>query len=68
MSDEFDRASDLEEIHRDMAIRQARTQKNMPDIGCCYYCQETTKPGIRFCDSECRDGFEAELAAKKRNG
>ena len=68
MSDEFDRASDLEEIHREMAIKQASQKRQLPDIGQCYYCAEYTPPGRRFCDSECRDGFDAEMAAKKRNG
>ena len=68
MSDEFDRASDLEEIHREMAIKNVRQQQQLPDIGSCYYCNEYTPPGRRFCDSECRDGYEAEIAAKRRNG
>ena len=68
MSDEFDRASDLEEIHREMAIKNASQKSQLPDIGHCYYCAEYTPPGRRFCDSECRDGYEAEIAAKKRNG
>jgi hypothetical protein len=68
MSDEFDRASDLEEIHREMAIKNARNKPQLPDIGQCYYCAEFTPPGRRFCDSECRDGYEAEMAARKRNG
>jgi hypothetical protein len=68
MSDEFDRASELEEMHREMAIKNARVKAQLPDIGQCYYCAEYTPPGRRFCDSECRDGYEAEMAAKKRNG
>ena len=68
MTDEFDKASELEEYQREMAIKRSRVTQSMPDIGVCYYCNEYTPPGIRFCDSECRDGFEAELAAKKRNG
>lgn len=68
MSDEFDRASDLEEIHREMAIRDVQQRTSLPDVGACYYCSEHTPPGRRFCDSECRDGYEAEQAARKRNG
>lgn len=68
MTDEFDRASELEEIHRDLAVKNARSVNMMPDIGQCYYCSEYTPPGQRFCDVECRDGFEAELKSKRRNG
>lgn len=68
MSDEFDRASELETMQRELAIKKASSVNKMPDIGQCYYCSEYTPPGHRFCDSECRDGFEAEMAAKRRNG
>lgn len=68
MSDEFDRASDLEEAEREMAIKNIRSQSQLPDVGSCYYCSEFTPPGRRFCDSECRDGYEAEVEARRRNG
>jgi hypothetical protein len=68
MSDEIDRASDLEAAYRDQMINNIRQRQQLPDIGQCYYCAEFTPPGRRFCDSECRDGYEAEMAAKKRNG
>lgn len=56
MTDQLDRASDLEQKDRDNAVAAIRRRHEaLPYIGTCYYCGEHTKSGRRFCDSDCRD-------------
>lgn len=71
MSDETDKASEREELERECGIRaatQAARGLFLPAVGACYYCGEETPPGARFCDSDCRDSWQHEQAARKRAG
>lgn len=34
----------------------------------CHYCDEDVREGLKFCDKTCRDWWEDEQKAKKRNG
>lgn len=62
MADEFDRASELEELARISALNYH--QKNLaPSVqatGYCLYCGEELDDGRRWCDASCRDDWEAE--------
>lgn len=71
MSDETDKASEREELERETGIRaasQAARGLFLPAVGACYYCGEDVAPGARFCDTDCRDGWQREQAAKQRAG
>ena len=71
MSDETDKASEREELEREYGIRaatQAARGLFLPAVGVCYYCGEETAPGARFCNSDCRDGWQLEEAARLRAG
>lgn len=66
--DEVDRASLEVESSTDQAIAAARRSAELLfSIGQCYYCSEPLHGGLRFCDADCRDDYEFELAAKRRN-
>lgn len=65
MPDDFDRASDLEQQQRELALRQARGQPTMPAVGACYNCGEDLPPGRLFCDKDCRDDFEKRAGRKQ---
>lgn len=61
MSDIFDDASDLEEKHRELSIKAARS-KNQPIkfTGRCLSCNAEIEAG-RFCPGgECKEQFELE--------
>lgn len=69
MTDQFDRASDLEQKDRDIMIAAIRRRcEALPYAGTCYYCGEFTKAGRRFCDSDCRDDFERQEAIRSKQG
>lgn len=66
--DDLDRASELEQKQRDAALARARHGARLPYTGHCHWCGDITGGGRRFCDVDCRDGYEAARAARLRNG
>lgn len=69
MTDVFDQATEREEKDRELAIAlQRRKAAVLPDIGHRYHCGEATRPGQRFCDTDCRDGYEFEQRQRQRQG
>jgi len=36
--------------------------------GYCLYCDEAIAPGLRWCNAECRDGWQAEEDRRQRRG
>ena len=66
MSDVFDQATDREEREREYAIQRARRQTTLlPHVGRCLFCGESVPEPRRFCNADCRDGYER---IQKRNG
>lgn len=68
MADEADLAKDLEEF----ALKQALAHRkgggvNLAPRGLCYNCDEPLKEKKPFCDEACRDDWEKQQAAKRRN-
>lgn len=57
MSDLNDMASDLEEFHRELALKQ-RKYSNVKPKGTCHNCHEPVKPNQLFCDSECGTDYD----------
>ena len=68
MSDEIDIAQANELFNREQQIRAAVGKPSLPAVGQCYFCFECLPRGKRFCDYDCRDGWEEEQNAKARNG
>lgn len=58
MSDEIDRASDLEQSSRDYAIESARQYKSPVATGLCLFCSAEVASGMRWCNTECRNDYE----------
>jgi len=56
MADEAERAAELEELHRQNALRHRKPE--LKPKGRCHYCDETLPEGLKFCDAECRDEYE----------
>lgn len=77
MTDIYDQATDREEKDRALAIEHARrSPAPLLPIGVCHYCGSPTRHRMLFCDpistegvkGSCRDDWEREKAAKRRNG
>jgi hypothetical protein len=66
-ADFFDEASDMEALHRDLAIKAIRNEKKNPYTGHCLCCNEIIPEG-RFCSAECREDWEMEQKIKKIAG
>ena len=66
-----DRATGQEEEMRarsESAVRSAAATVELPPVGICYNCKSSVAPGLRFCDSECRDDYQARRNAEVRMG
>lgn len=59
-----DQATEREELDRELALRNRRDEGPRP-CGHCHYCSETVAAGLRWCDAECRDDWEAEKRAAR---
>ena len=60
MSDEIDRASDVEQIQRDSAIANARYSKTtIVSTGECLQCEAELSDGRRWCDFDCCELWSA---------
>lgn len=67
VSDPLDRATQLEEAER--ATAALFRKPVLRRTGRCYSCDErVAQEGALFCDSDCLKAYEAEQAAKLRNG
>ena len=62
MSDIFDDASDLEQKHRELAIKSARAKNRpMAFTGRCLSCNAEIEKAGRFCPGgECKEQYELE--------
>jgi hypothetical protein len=68
--DDSDRATAREEQERGLALAAAlRRAPALHATGHCLYCgADGLAPGLRFCDAECRDGFDARLRQVRQSG
>lgn len=70
-SDESDRASALEEQEREYALAKVRADMNkgLKPVGRCYFCDDDgVAANALFCDNDCRDLWQREQDARRRNG
>lgn len=67
IADALDRASieEQRELDRCIAAAKQSTKPPLPAIGSCHNCDESLRPGMRFCDADCRDDYEKRKAAKR---
>lgn len=68
MTDIFDRASEREQLERDLAISSARKSASSAQAtGHCLWCNAALSQGKRWCDAECREDWELEQEANRRH-
>jgi predicted nucleic acid-binding Zn ribbon protein len=70
MSDDADRAEERIEAAISDAIAHVRhkmKQASISPCNACHFCGEWVKAGVLFCDTFCREDYEAQEAARKRN-
>ena len=64
MSDEFDLASEHEDKERERIIAATRARViPVQPVFFCLWCGDNTE-GNRWCDADCRDSWEREIAGK----
>lgn len=68
MNDEADRSDEKIAAAIDEGIDRARRQTVLTYTGECHFCGEEVAEPLRFCDSFCRDDYDAEQRAKARIG
>lgn len=66
--DVIDRAQDEAGAQLQLQLASRRAPPALPATGRCYHCDEPLPKPLRFCDKLCRDSFEVEQAAFRRNG
>lgn len=59
MPDEFDLASEREELDRENSLRVRKPAGPQPN-GRCHFCDEIVDDHSRWCDTDCRDGWQRE--------
>ena len=59
MADEIDQANDQAERHLSVSMR-LRMPAGPEANGECHHCGSPVAPGLRWCDRECRDGWQRE--------
>jgi len=69
MTDIYDQATFREEQERERSIAAARrVGKRIEPTGACHWCGEAVEADRRFCDADCRDGWQKQDSARKRAG
>lgn len=68
--DDADRAEERIEQAMDDALAEVRRaqEHGVKAVGACLFCGELLPPGMRFCDADCRDGWEFETRMRRMNG
>jgi len=65
--DDIDRAQDQAE--KILAANIAAVPHDtLPATGDCYNCGASVPSGHRFCDVDCRDDYDRQIAARRRDG
>lgn len=65
--DKNDQASEIEALRIEAALA-VRKPEGPPPAGECLSCGAPLKDGRRWCDADCRDDWQRERDAIKRNG
>ena len=58
MSKEHDKASEIEQMERDLGLQRVRQRKKIDSIGACLQCEKALAPPNRWCGSGCRDDWQ----------
>ena len=67
MSDIIDQANERIELDLAMALKRAAGHPpSLPYTGVCHNCGDITGGGRRFCDTDCRDDYDARAAFERR--
>lgn len=66
MSDDADKAQEIIDKMNEQAALLRKPELKF--IGFCHNCGEWVAPGRIFCSIECRDDWQREENAKRRNG
>lgn len=66
MADQFDRASELEELHRQQSIQAALLKsRELRPVGRCHNCLDQVDTGQLFCNADCSADHEHRLRMQR---
>ncbi len=65
MSDQFDKAEEFEQLHRDIALKFRKPEVSA--TGFCLSCGEPMQNLHKFCDKDCATDWQREQDARERN-
>lgn len=68
MADWTDNASETTEFFEKVALQNIKQVVPLQPKGACHNCDFKLEAEHLFCDADCRDDWEREQAAKRRNG
>lgn len=68
MADPVDLAQEHIEREAPHILAASKRPVGPAACGACHYCGEEVHGEARFCDTECRDGYEKEQTALRRGG
>lgn len=61
-----DIAAEREALDRDIALRAAHSHApDLPATGYCHNCDASLPHGVRFCDCDCRNDYDARKRAER---
>lgn len=68
--DDADRAEERIEQALDDALAEVRRaqERGVKAVGACLFCGEPLPDHMRFCDADCRDGWDFEQRMKRMTG
>ena len=66
--DDIERAQEYEQRDRALCLAAASNAPSLPATGACHWCDASVPEGAHFCDCDCREDHERELAARRRAG
>ena len=67
MADLVDMAAEQNEAAQRADLQRRKPEGPNPD-GKCLYCRSNLPHGLRWCDKSCKEDWDAEQAARRRNG
>lgn len=68
MTDLIDKTDKIIAAEVVRGLAAVRSRPGLVPHGACHYCDEPLAPALRFCNIDCRDDYEKEVAAKTRAG
>ena len=68
MADEADLTAERDEREAPARLAASRRDEGPAPNGSCHWCGDSVGPGLRYCDTDCRDDHHREMRGKGMRG